>query len=75
MFLSIPYGLPDGLLKNKLIFKSLTIREVEISRLISIGKTNKTHRNNIIKKLKIKNSADLVRISIENNIIFLQMSG
>lgn len=61
----------------------LTRREKEILKLIADGKSTKqiadtlflsertvsSHRYNIMKKLKAKNSADLVRINFENKIV------
>jgi DNA-binding CsgD family transcriptional regulator len=72
----------NSMLKNMLILQSLTKREKEIAGLIANGKTDKeisnelfislktakTHRNNIIKKLNLKNTADLVRFAVENNL-------
>lgn len=68
-----------GRLQHNLQCKSLTKRECEVLRCISRGLTNKqisaklfisestakTHRNNIIKKLKIKNSAALAALAGE----------
>ncbi len=62
---------------------NLTMRETEVLRLISLGKTAneisdeliispKTvnqHRYNIKKKLKIRSTAGFVRIAIQNNLI------
>ena len=61
----------------------LTRREVEVLRLITEGLTNHqiaeklfvsdstvdSHRKNLIAKLKVKNTAALVRLAIENKII------
>lgn len=61
----------------------LTKREVEIIRLLSMGKTSQqtsvelsisshtvdTHRKNIFRKLEINNIADLVRFAHDNKII------
>jgi DNA-binding NarL/FixJ family response regulator len=63
--------------------KQLTTRETEIVRLIADGqsscevaaslniatKTAETHRTNILRKLSIHNTADLVRFAIRNRII------
>lgn len=69
--------------KNKRSFVSLTKRETEILNSIVKGNSNKliaedlfistrtvdTHRTNIMKKLKARNTADLVRIAIQNAMI------
>lgn len=69
--------------KNRNDIVSLTSREVEILNSIVKGNSNKiiaedlfistrtvdTHRTNIMKKLKARNTADLVRITIENALI------
>ncbi|WP_299250296.1 response regulator transcription factor [uncultured Cytophaga sp.] len=61
----------------------LTKREKGILKMITIGKNNReiadglgisirtieTHRANIMKKLKVKNAVELVRIALEDNII------
>lgn len=61
---------------------SLTKREIQIVQLISTGSSNKeigeqcfisettvkTHRKNIMLKLNLKNTAELVRYAIENKI-------
>jgi DNA-binding CsgD family transcriptional regulator len=66
-------------LKHALKLKSLTRRENEILKLIAKGKTNKevsdklniseatakTHRNKILKKLELKNSAALAAFATE----------
>jgi len=66
-------------LKHELKLKSLTGREKEILKLIGEGKTNKevgkklsiseatakTHRNKILKKLKLKNSAAIAAFATE----------
>jgi DNA-binding CsgD family transcriptional regulator len=66
-------------LKNKIKLKSLTSREKEIMHLIAKGltdkeisaklhisiKTSKTHRNKIIKKLGLKNSACVAAMAVE----------
>jgi len=65
--------------------KSLTVREVEVLKLISEGFSNKiiadklnlssrtieAHKNNIKKKLEIYNTADLIKYSIKNRLIEL----
>lgn len=69
--------------KSKEAAVSLTNRELEILKSIVKGNSNKiiaedlfistrtvdTHRTNIMKKLKARNTADLVRITIENGLI------
>lgn len=64
----------------------LTVRECEILRLIASGLSNKkiadrlaisvktvdTHRTNIMQKLDIHATADLVRYAIKNNILELE---
>ncbi len=61
----------------------LTVREIEIIKLITEGKSSKeiadqlflsihtvdTHRRNVLVKLKMKNIADLVRFAAKNNLI------
>jgi DNA-binding NarL/FixJ family response regulator len=73
----------DGQLTNPL--QVLTKREVEILTLLSQGKRNRdiakmlhisirtvdTHRSNILKKLKVRTNADLVRLSLANGLITL----
>jgi DNA-binding NarL/FixJ family response regulator len=63
--------------------KSLSDREIEIIKLVAKGNTNnkigdninisprtvETHRRNIIKKLKLKNTAELINYAYKNNII------
>ncbi|MBN1198893.1 MAG: PAS domain-containing protein [Bacteroidales bacterium] len=69
-------------LQNKLVLCSLTSREKEIIKLITEGmkdteiarklfiseKTAKTHRKNILHKLKKKNTAQLVCFAVENGL-------
>lgn len=61
----------------------LSPREIEVTQLIADGMTDReigekleishktvsTHRKNILKKLGLKNTAMLIRYSIENSII------
>jgi DNA-binding NarL/FixJ family response regulator len=70
---------PEG---NRKISKSLTAREREILKLISEGKSNsevaevlrisvrtvETHRANIMNKLDLRNTAELVRYAIQNGL-------
>ncbi len=93
VFVSDQFFLPSGLVKQKrenetyrdeFIEKMhLTVREVEIIKLVAEGKTAKeiadqlflslhtvdTHRRNILIKLKLKNIADLVRFAAKNYLI------
>ncbi len=93
VFISDQFFLPAGLAKQKQdneIYRDefidkmhLTIREVEIIRLVAEGKSAKeiadqlflslhtvdTHRRNILAKLKLKNIADLVRFAFENHLL------
>lgn len=62
--------------------KSLSEREVQVLKMISEGVANKeigealfispktveTHRNNILKKLKLKSTADLIKYAIAKNV-------
>lgn len=73
---------PNGSRDNG-VYTALTNRELEVLACIVKGKSNKiiaedlfistrtvdTHRTNIMKKLKARNTADLVRISIENALV------
>ncbi|NVO04016.1 MAG: response regulator transcription factor, partial [Bacteroidetes bacterium] len=68
---------PDYLLKK------LTLREIEIVKLVSLGITAKeiaekllisnhtvnTYRKNILKKLNVKNSSELVMFAIKSKLI------
>ncbi len=70
----------NNTLRKKLVLQILTRRELEVAKLIAGGntdkeisaalfislKTAKTHRNNIIKKLNLRNTADLVRYMMGN---------
>lgn len=68
------------------ITEGLTRRESEVLEQIAVGKTNQevadtlfisiktveTHKTNILEKLGLRNSAELVRYAIKNNIIPLE---
>jgi DNA-binding NarL/FixJ family response regulator len=63
--------------------KTLTQREIEILKLAAVGLTNKEiadklfissktvdcHKNNIVQKLKLKNTAEMVLYAVKNKII------
>lgn len=63
----------------------LSDREFQVLRLLAMGKTNKeiaeklyvgvktidTHRANLLKKLSLRNNADLTRFAIQNGLITL----
>ena len=65
--------------------KSLSAREMEVLRLFAEGLSNRTiadklfisvrtvetHKNNIMKKINLKTTVDLVKFAIKNNIIEL----
>ena len=71
--------------KNKpdYLLKKLTLREIEIVKLVSLGITAKeiaekllisnhtvnTYRKNILKKLNVKNSSELVMFAIKSKLI------
>ncbi len=64
----------------------LTLREKEVLNLVATGLSSKdvaeklfiskrtveTHRNNIMQKLEVKNSAELIKYSIEHNLITIE---
>jgi len=72
----------NSVLKHSLLLASLTKREKQIVSLIVAGKTDveisntlfisihtsKSHRKNILHKLKLSRSSDLVRFAIENGL-------
>lgn len=67
----------------KKLANDLTGREYEVLRLVAVGKTNRevaeslfisvktveTHKSNILSKLGLRNTADLVKYAIKHNII------
>ncbi len=71
--------------KEKKEQKVLSKREMEVLQLFAEGMTNRqmadklfisvrtveTHKNNIMKKINLKNTVDLVKFAIKNNIIEL----
>jgi DNA-binding NarL/FixJ family response regulator len=73
------YKAEHSLLENK----TLTQREIEILKLAAVGLTNKEiadklfisnktvdcHKNNIVQKLKLKNTAEMVLYAVKNKII------
>jgi DNA-binding NarL/FixJ family response regulator len=73
------YKAEHSLLENKI----LTHRELEILKLAAVGLTNKEiadklfisnktvdcHKNNIVQKLKLKNTAEMVLYAVKNKII------
>jgi DNA-binding NarL/FixJ family response regulator len=73
------YKAEHSLLENK----TLTQRELEILKLAAVGLTNKEiadklfisnktvdcHKNNIVQKLKLKNTAEMVLYAVKNKII------
>jgi DNA-binding NarL/FixJ family response regulator len=75
----------EGKKKNRKITEGLTNRENEILSLIASGKSNQevadalfistktveTHKANILEKLGLRNTAELVKYAIKNNIISL----
>ncbi|NQX98674.1 MAG: response regulator transcription factor [Flavobacteriales bacterium] len=69
--------------KDKVVKQTLTERETEILKLISNGYTNKevadflfissrtveSHRRNILKKLKLRNTAELIKYALSNSLV------
>jgi len=65
--------------------KDLSTREMEVLKLFAEGQSNRfiaeklfisirtveTHKNNIMKKINLKTTVDLVKFAIKNNIIKL----
>ncbi|HYC86065.1 MAG TPA: response regulator transcription factor [Chryseosolibacter sp.] len=80
------HGEKDGKKRNRKIAEGLTKRENEILELIASGKTNQevadslfistktveTHKANILEKLGLRNTAELVKYAIKKNIISLE---
>jgi DNA-binding NarL/FixJ family response regulator len=76
----------DGPKRGRKVSLDLTKREQEVLELVATGKTNQevadqlfisiktveTHKTNILEKLGLKNTAELVRYAIKNNIISLE---
>jgi len=84
MSVFLPRGISSLLMtKERTIPEPLTMREREILKLISEGRTNskiavlfnisvrtvETHRANIMEKLGVKNTAELVRHAVQNGLI------
>ncbi|WPR72886.1 response regulator transcription factor [Flavobacterium sp. NG2] len=83
IFAKATQNIPNSIKQKNTIAKSLTEREIEIITLISLeysGKemseilsisvnTVETHRKNILKKLKAKNTISIVKFAIKNNLI------
>ncbi len=71
------------LYKEEDVQPTLTERETEVLKLISNGNTNRemandlfissrtveTHRRNIIKKLNLRNTAELIKYAIDNSLV------
>jgi DNA-binding NarL/FixJ family response regulator len=78
-------GEKEGTKRGRKIALDLTKREHEVLELVATGKSNQevadelfisiktveTHKTNILEKLGLKNTAELVRYAIKNNIISL----
>ena len=74
---------PKGMLPNKFLIETLTERELVVLKLITkqlntpeIAKTLnvsistvETHRKNLLKKIKVKNSVGLAMYAVKNNIV------
>ena len=74
---------PKGILPNKFLIETLTERELVVLKLITkqlntpeIAKTLnvsistvETHRKNLLKKIKVKNSVGLAMYAVKNNIV------
>lgn len=75
----------EGRKEKRKTTEGLTKRESEVLELVAMGKSNKevadalfvsvktveTHKTNILEKLGLKNTAELVRYAIKHNIISL----
>jgi DNA-binding NarL/FixJ family response regulator len=75
----------EGNKASRPVAQGLTKRENEVLELVAQGKSNKevadtlfistktveTHKSNILEKLGLKNTAELVKYAIKNNIITL----
>ncbi len=75
----------EGPKRGRKVMLDLTKREHEVLELVATGKSNQevaddlfisiktveTHKTNILEKLGLKNTAELVRYAIKNNIISL----
>lgn len=57
----------------KLIANELTITEIASALFISV-ETVKTHRRHLLKKMKVRNTAGLVRKSFELRILLIETS-
>ena len=78
-------GEKEGTKSNRSVAQGLTKRENEVLELVAQGKSNQevadtlfistktveTHKTNILEKLGLKNTAELVKYAIKNNIITL----
>jgi DNA-binding NarL/FixJ family response regulator len=76
----------DGKKRERSVSTGLTKRENEILERVAFGKSNQevadslyisiktveTHKTNILEKLGLRNTAELVRYAIKNNIITLE---
>ena len=54
----------------RLFAEGLSNREIADKLFISV-RTVETHKNNIMKKINLKTTVDLVKFAIKNNIIVL----
>ncbi|MBU2510422.1 response regulator transcription factor [bacterium] len=72
----------DSLMQNKTLLTKITAREEEVAGLIASGMSNKEvastlnisnhtvqfHRSNLMRKLNLKNTADLVKFAIRHDL-------
>lgn len=79
-------GEKEGRKRTRKVTQGLTKRENEILELVASGKTNQevadtlfisiktveTHKTNILEKLGLRNTAELVKYAIKNNIISIE---